>query len=69
MIYPNPCNNILSIERDYASEEKLIIINFEGKLVFEKVLYLKEENIDLSSLPAGLYIVKVNDCHELLRIN
>jgi alpha-tubulin suppressor-like RCC1 family protein len=57
-IYPNPTNNLLNIEFENSSLLKNIsVFNVEGKLLLE--FKNIESTIDISSLPAGLYLIKM----------
>ena len=61
-IYPNPTTDELNIKFTQAYNSSLSIIIFSniGEIVFEKTLTENEKNIDISSLPNGLYFVKLN---------
>lgn len=53
VIYPNPANNILSIESDFLISE-VNIYDSKGKLVLSK----KEKNIIIEGLSSGFYTVQ-----------
>lgn len=57
-VFPNPVENILSIQTDeeIASAE---IVNLMGQTI--KVLQLNVKNIDVSSLISGVYVVKLTN--------
>ncbi|MDR1726135.1 MAG: T9SS type A sorting domain-containing protein [Bacteroidales bacterium] len=60
-IYPNPVTNQLHIENmsmNNATEIK--IFNDKGQLLLSKTITLSH-TIDVSSLPVGLYFLKIND--------
>jgi len=59
-IYPNPTTGIITI--DIKNLEIIDVINSEGKLVYRG----KETEIDLSSQPNGIYIVKVTTDKETI---
>jgi PKD repeat protein len=62
-VYPNPAQNTLYIDMaSPAPDMHLRIMNAMGQVVFEKLLEDQFQNkVDISSLPAGSYILKVND--------
>ncbi len=61
--YPNPANEILHIDflagktSDYYAE----IRDISGKVVMSELLLSENTNIDISKLPQGLYVLKVNN--------
>jgi len=62
-IYPNPFKNNIEIKTKGKSSMMIQVYNTTGELV-RTVLANQSEiqaQIDLTSLPAGLYIVKIND--------
>lgn len=57
-IYPNPSRSNITIKAQQATEIKFI--NIQGKLIKTVPAQDNITNIDISSLPKGLYILKVN---------
>lgn len=57
-IYPTITNNAFTIETN-TSNSLLTIYNLSGKKVFEKHLHTKKEEINVSVLQRGTYIVKI----------
>lgn len=55
-VYPNPTNNILNID---TKEEVLSVEVFA--LQGQKVMSSKENKINVSELPAGIYLVRIQD--------
>lgn len=55
-IYPNPVNNILTVE---GPAGLVTVTNTSGKLVAERT-HNMQSSIDFSKLPAGVYILNVN---------
>lgn len=55
--YPNPANDILTVEAD-AMQEIEIFDNI-GRKIFSKATDCQQEKIDLSGFPKGIYVVKV----------
>lgn len=56
-VYPNPADDVLFIDSDQALE--IQIFNLNGKLVLKQQLLNRQ--IDISGLPAGIYILEVQD--------
>lgn len=59
-VYPNPVTNVLTVISS-DNINKLDVINLVGKKIYSQVHNVKELEIDMSSYPAGIYIVKVNN--------
>jgi hypothetical protein len=58
-IYPNPATGNISISLpDNGPETTLAICNLYGSTLMETVLHSKVTPLDISSLPAGIYILK-----------
>ena len=58
-LYPNPFNEILNI--DVSSNSKIVIIDLQGKNIVEKEIDKGISQLDLSSIRAGVYILKIED--------
>ena len=60
VIYPNPCQNLLTIE-SYTSIQSLSIINSMGSCVYNSsVPTTSKQCVDLTFLPSGIYLIQVN---------
>ncbi|HLG35926.1 MAG TPA: CotH kinase family protein, partial [Bacteroidia bacterium] len=62
IVYPNPANDLLRVK--FLRSEKinaLKIYSASGQIVFEKNISSPETIIDLSKLPAGFYLLRVNE--------
>lgn len=58
-VFPNPSSGSINIRSDLEKEGTIKILNQLGQLVDEKIIELKNANIDLSKLPKGIYVVQV----------
>jgi len=58
-IFPNPATNELAITDDYPITN-VSISNLLGQTLFSKNFNTKKVHLDVSNLPTGIYIVKVN---------
>ncbi|MFM7218429.1 MAG: T9SS type A sorting domain-containing protein [Bacteroidota bacterium] len=57
-IYPNPVSNRLHIQRGEISPVFVEVIDRLGKTVWESDIYTENTSLDVSSLPAGVYLLK-----------
>ncbi len=63
-IFPNPATNYISIELKDGNKAGLNITDLTGKTVFTKSLDEKHNQVDISDLINGVYIVKLNILHK-----
>ena len=65
VVYPNPAKNIISVnlqEQKANQNHRISIYNVEGQKIFEKLLKKEKNEIDISGLAKGIYIIKlIND--------
>lgn len=62
IIYPNPANNRISISITVLSDcASLALYNLTGRLVMEIQIRGLETQLDISTLPRGVYFVRVRD--------
>ena len=61
-IYPNPTKSTLTINKKYLKSD---LLNTQGQLIRT---YYNQKVIDLSKLPDGLYIIRIdNDTHRIVK--
>ncbi|NVO02900.1 MAG: T9SS type A sorting domain-containing protein [Bacteroidetes bacterium] len=59
-IYPNPANNLITIETPVEGKTgTIIILNVNGQKLITKQLTTFKSEIDVSDLPSGIYFVRV----------
>ena len=59
LFHPNPANQSIRIELDqYEFSESIILRNASGQVVLEKSINKLETIVDISHLPAGLYLLE-----------
>jgi hypothetical protein len=61
-IYPNPASDKITIEiksQNIANSSLLSVYNIQGQLIFDKPIFQRSTNIDISTLARGVYIVKL----------
>jgi len=62
MIYPNPVNQVLNLKLDQVfDQDEYSIFSVLGALISKNSLNSNLTQIDMSGLPAGLYVVKVKN--------
>lgn len=59
-VYPNPTSDILNIKLDKAQKSTFKIFDLAGKLVKESSSLDQTTEINISSLPKGIYIININ---------
>jgi len=61
IIYPNPADQALNIEHSWLSgSADLSIVNMQGKRLISRTVEGSATVLDISELPRGLYIVRMN---------
>ncbi len=63
VVFPNPANNIITIEYKTQQKEPLIIYNILGEQIYKDIWLIgqTQKSIDLSSFPKGIYIIRLGD--------
>jgi Secretion system C-terminal sorting domain len=60
LLSPNPSTDFFKITSDYTEGLKVKIYSLTGQLVHQGA-YMNDQNIDVSNLSTGLYLVQVNN--------
>ncbi|MFN6038210.1 MAG: T9SS type A sorting domain-containing protein, partial [Bacteroidota bacterium] len=60
-VYPNPANNFISVAHSEINQNEipLNILDAEGKTVLVSSIHQSSEQIDISTLPRGIYILRL----------
>ncbi len=58
-VYPNPATNVLTIKTEQPTKSNLSISNVLGEVVFTTLITTANTDIDISSLPKGVYFIKL----------
>jgi hypothetical protein len=58
-IYPNPAIDHIQINWDKSGPCQLDITDLSGKVILSKQIYQKEEQVDISGLKNGMYLIKI----------
>jgi len=61
MIYPNPTSGMLMIDRTDNSIQVIRITGLDGQIFRKEILDSDHQEIDISSLPAGMYFIQLQD--------
>lgn len=67
-LYPNPAENLVTINGDFTGKETLIIVNTAGQEVMRIDAIENKRTFDIANLEEGVYFVKVVDV-DTLHIN
>ena len=60
-IYPNPANDFVIIEGNHGLSLQYECIDLRGKIIYKGVINNPRQQIDISALQAGVYILKIYD--------
>ncbi|SFT55408.1 Por secretion system C-terminal sorting domain-containing protein [Lishizhenia tianjinensis] len=58
-IYPNPAEDLVSLQLNQIEQASLRIFDLSGKLVFQKEINSYDTQLDISSLQRGMYMIEV----------
>jgi hypothetical protein len=58
-IFPNPTNGFIQINADLGGRKELTVMSISGQTVLRDSFLNKKKTLDLSSLPAGIYLIKI----------
>jgi len=59
-IYPNPAVDAITVRSEQGPIDQLILFDFQGKEVLRKKVSLSEQQLDLSTLTAGIYFLNLS---------
>lgn len=60
-VYPNPSNSFITVESKALSSRKYKLSSIDGKVVLKGILKTDDQRIDISSLEADVYILKIGE--------
>jgi len=66
-LYPNPSNNMIIIECAEYQNVDVLLYNLFGDIVMQQVLTKNTNEIDIGSLPKGVYILKTSGEYGILQ--
>ena len=65
-LYPNPVENLLIIQSNTSSVNKVEIFNIEGQQILEFYSDRQRIEIDLTQIPSGLYFAKISSGNDVI---
>ena len=65
-VYPNPTNGIIYFDFTNKEIQKITISNLAGKTIIESPGITKNDNIDLSGLKRGTYIISIHTDNKII---
>ncbi|MBL7828661.1 MAG: T9SS type A sorting domain-containing protein [Saprospiraceae bacterium] len=65
-LYPNPCGASVLLEIPEADELEIILTDISGKTVLAKKMSGAQEQLNLSNLPRGVYLLRVGKWVEMV---
>jgi hypothetical protein len=66
-LFPNPAGDVIHVERKGSVAIELKIFNGTGLIILEKILTESNREINISHLPAGIYIVSLSSDAMIVR--
>lgn len=63
-VYPNPSNGTVTVQLD--DEYEITVTNIQGSVVYSKTV-IGTEQLDLSGLSSGMYIINAKSASNVLR--
>jgi len=66
-VYPNPANDNFTINTDFTQNYALKIYDNQGKIVMVQEMIGTVQNIDVSVLEKGVYILTISDGNQIVR--
>ena len=57
-MYPNPTNNIVTVDVNNLTNAKLQVLDITGKILRNQVLNTSSNTVDVQQLPSGMYLFK-----------
>jgi hypothetical protein len=66
-VYPNPVNDNFTVKTDFTQPSVLKIYDNQGKIVVVQKMIGTVENINVSALQQGVYILVISDGNQVVR--
>ncbi|MEI6755287.1 MAG: T9SS type A sorting domain-containing protein [Paludibacter sp.] len=67
-IFPNPCKEYINIDVSNKTNFTIKIYNLTGVLVRNETITANTTKIDMSTLPSGIYLLKIGSINEITKI-
>ena len=65
-LYPNPVEDLLIIQSNTGSINKIEIFNIEGQRILEYSSNSQRIEMDLIQIPSGLYFAKISSGNDII---
>ncbi len=59
--YPNPTDGLFTLNFDIPGTYQITLTNLAGKVYMRQTIADQEKQVDISSFPAGVYLLTIND--------
>jgi hypothetical protein len=59
-LYPNPTNGVFQVQLGTVTNGNLEVLDYTGKIVLKQNINGNALQLDISEMPKGMYIIKVN---------
>ncbi|MEL6674619.1 MAG: T9SS type A sorting domain-containing protein [Bacteroidota bacterium] len=66
-VYPNPVAGRLTIEQEKSQPLLGILFDLQGRVLLQQALSMTSHTLDLSHLPAGMYVLRLSDGQRAVR--
>ncbi|MCC6599997.1 MAG: T9SS type A sorting domain-containing protein [Crocinitomicaceae bacterium] len=66
-IWPNPSSGIVHVKSSCRSVQ-LSVLDIQGRWIERAIYFADEQMLDLSSLPEGIYLLRINDLNGLIHV-
>lgn len=60
-VFPNPATDLLRITTNLNSETQVFLIDMAGRSIIKHNMFNGQVNLDISTLPSGLYVLRLNN--------
>jgi Secretion system C-terminal sorting domain len=60
-IFPNPVDNLLFIQNNTEGVSLVKIFRLDGSLLISSNISTDNQSVDVSNLPSGMYVIKMNN--------
>lgn len=69
-VYPNPASRLMVVDALQGDINEIRVLNMQGQVVRQKIIFGPKSTIDISGLNTGLYLVVVgNKSHKVIVVN
>ena len=66
-VYPNPVENLLSIQNSNPKINQILIFDLSGKIILNQNLTVGTNQINVKNLPKGMYVVQIKSDNQIIK--